>query len=148
MAKKGVLTKILALAGTLLVAFPILAPILLSVVFTIQSGMFRIDYLMPAELFVSVLVGGGLLLWAAFRARSQRRLIAWALGIAVLLLVGGQGLAVVTGLASGETQPGGWQMAVVLTSLGIYTLAVIATGVGGILLLRDVFGRARVPEGG
>ena len=56
MVKKDVLTRILAIAGTVLVWLPILAPALFSVVAVIQEGTFRFDYLMPAELFPSVLV--------------------------------------------------------------------------------------------
>jgi len=145
MEKKGVLTKILAIVGTMLVWFPILAPVLLSVAVIIQERMFRFDYLMPAELFPATLVGGGLLIWAALRARSRRRLIGWGLGIAVGLLVGGQVLAVVTGLASGETEPAGWWWALVLASIVIYTLALVVIGVGGVLLLRDLFKPSRLP---
>ena len=100
--------------------------------------MFRFDYLMPAELFPAALVGGGLLMWAALRARSRRGIIGWGLGIAVGSLVGGQALAVATGLASGETEPTGWQWALVLASLGVYSLALVVIGVGGVLLLRDL----------
>ncbi len=139
MKEKNVLTKILAIAGTALVWFPILAPILLSVVFIITNHVFRFDYLMPAELFLFALVGGGLLIWAALRAHSRQRLIGWGLGIAAGLLVGGQALAVVTGLASGETEPVGWWWILVLASLVFFSLALVATGVGGILLSRDLF---------
>jgi len=144
MEKKGVLTKILAIVGTVLVWFPILAPIVISAVVTTRSHRFRFDYLMPAELFPFALVGAGLLIWAALRARSRRGLIGWGFGIAVALLVIGQVLAVVTGLASGETEPVGWPWAVVLTSLVVYSLAIVVTGVGGILLLRDLFKAARL----
>ena len=145
MEKKGVLTKILAIVGTVLVWFPILAPVLLSVAVIITERMFRFDYLMPAELFPATLVGGGLLIWAALRARSRRRLIGWGLGIAVGLLVGGQVLAVVTGLASGETEPAGWWWALVLSSIVVYSLALVVIGVGGVLLLRDLFKPSRLP---
>jgi hypothetical protein len=148
MEKKGVLTKTLAIVGTVLVWFPILAPILLSVLVLIIERMFRFDYLMPAELFPAALVGGGLLLWAALRARSRRRLIGWGLGIAVGLLVGGQALAVATGLASGETEPAGWWFALVLASIVAYSLALVAMGVGGALLLRDLFKGRRSPTEG
>jgi hypothetical protein len=147
MEKKGVLTKILAIVGTVLVWFPILAPVLLSVAVIIKERMFRFDYLMPAELFPAALVGGGLLIWAALRARSRRRLIGWGLGIAVGLLVGGQVLAVVTGLASGETEPTGWWWALVLASIVVYSLALVVIGVGGVLLLRDLFKPPRSPTG-
>ena len=145
MEKKGVLTKILAIVGTVLVWFPILAPVLLSVAVIITERMFRFDYLMPAELFPATLVGGGLLIWAALRARSRRRLIGWGLGIAVGLLVGGQVLAVVTGLASGETEPAGWWWALVLASIVVYSLALVVIGIGGVLLLRDLFKPSRLP---
>jgi hypothetical protein len=145
MEKKGVLTKILAIAGTVLVWFPILAPVLLSVAFIITRRMFRFDYLMPAELFPVALAGGLLLIWAALRARSRQRLIGWGLVIAAGLLVGGQALAVVTGLASGETEPVGLWWALVLASLVIYTLALVDMGVGGVLLLRDLFRTSRSP---
>jgi hypothetical protein len=145
MEKKGVLTKILAIVGTMLVWFPILAPVLLSMAVIIQEHMFRFDYLMPAELFPATLVGGGLLIWAALRARSRRGLIGWGLGIAVGLLVGGQVLAVVTGLASGETEPAGWWWALVLASIVIYSLVLVVIGVGGVLLLRDLFKPSRLP---
>jgi hypothetical protein len=143
MEKKGIFTKILAIVGTVLVWFPILAPILFSMVVFLRAHMFRFDYLMPAELFPSALAGGALLLWAALRARAQRKLIGWSLGAAVILLFGGQGLAVVTGLASGESEPTGWKMAIVLGTIVGYALALVAVGVGGVLLLRDLFKQSR-----
>ncbi len=148
MKEKGIFTKILAIAGTALAWFPILAPILITLIFLIGEGEFRFDYLMPAELFPFALGGGLLLLWAAIRARSRRGLVGWGLGVAAGMLVGGQALAAATGLASGRTQPGGWQWALVLGSLVIFCLALITTGVGGALLLRDLFGRARAPAAG
>lgn len=148
MAKKGVFTKVLAIAGTVLVWFPILAPVLLSAAVIIQARQFRFDYLMPAELFPAFLVGGGLLIWAALRARSRRRLIGWSFGIAIVSPVVGQVLAMVTGLASGETEPTGWQWALVLAFLIVYSLALIVMGVGGLGLLRDLFKAPRLPTDG
>jgi hypothetical protein len=69
MEKKNVLTKILTIVGTVFVWFPILAPILASATFFIEVRRLRLDYLMPAELFMFFFVGGGLLIWAALRAR-------------------------------------------------------------------------------
>jgi hypothetical protein len=54
-------------------------------------------------------------------------------------------LAVVTGLASGEAEAAGWPWALVLASLAGYTLALVAMGVGGALLLRDLFRISRSP---
>ncbi|MDO9302224.1 MAG: hypothetical protein Q7T89_12610 [Anaerolineales bacterium] len=139
MEKKDVFTKILAILGTILIWFPVLAPLILAVGSLTRAGMFRFDYLMPAELFPSALLGGILLVWASMRARSYRKLIGWGVVIAVILLFGGQALAVVTGLASGETEPTTLLMALVLGPILIYALALAVVGVGGILLVRDLF---------
>jgi peptidoglycan/LPS O-acetylase OafA/YrhL len=114
----------------------------------VARGWFRFDYLMPAELFPSVLVGGGLLLWAAVRVRSNRRLIGWSLAAAVCMLVGGQTLAVLTGLASGDSEPVGFWWALVILSLVVYVVSVAAMGAGGIRLLRELFSpRPQTGEG-
>jgi hypothetical protein len=144
MEKKNILTQILAIAGTVSVWFPILSPVLLGLVILFMDGRFLFDYLMPAELFLSVLIGAGLLIWAAIRARASLKLIAWGLGVAVVMLFGGQGLAVATGLASGAHEPEGWRLFLVVGSLVIYILAVIAVGIGGILLLRRLFKPSRL----
>lgn len=139
MKKTSVLTKILAILGTVLVWIPILAPIIFGIASFIENGVFRFDYLMPAELFLVALLGSGLLLWASLRARSRWKLIGVSLALALGLLFGGQMLAVATGLASGQIEPTGWQWALVLGSIIGYALALAAIGVGGLLLLRDLF---------
>ena len=139
MEKKNVLTKILAVAGTVFIWLPILAPVLFSVFHSIMLRRFRFDYLMPAELFPIALIGGGFLLWAALRRHSQQKLIGWGLASAIVLLGGSQGLAVVTGLATGETAPAGWWWALTLAALIAYDLVLVLIGIGGVLLLRDLF---------
>ena len=139
MEKKDVFTKILAIFGTTLIWLPILAPFVFALGPLIRAGMFRFDYLMPAELFPVALLGGISLFWAALRARSYHKPIGWGLLIAVIMLFGGQALAVVTGMASGETEPTPLLMALVLVPICIYTLVLVAVGVGGILLVRDLF---------
>jgi hypothetical protein len=129
----------LAISGTVLIWIPLLAPLFFGLLSWIFDGIFRLDYLMPAELFALVLVGGGLLLWAARRTGSYFGFFAWGLGIAVLALISSQATAVITGLASGETAIGGWQWVLVLTLLVVYIAAVAAIGVGGLLLLRQLF---------
>jgi hypothetical protein len=139
MENKGALTKILAIAGTVLVWLPILAPIVFSLIRFVQRRVFQFDYLMPAELGLFAFGGGILLLVAAIRTHSHMKLIGWGLGIALVMILGGQALAVVTGLADGSTEIGGWQWVLVLGSLILYTLAIVDVGIGGILLLRDLF---------
>lgn len=139
MPKKDVLTQLLAIAGAALVWLPILTPVVLSAVRLITRPVFQFNFLMPAELFPAALLGGILLIWAALRARSRRGLILGAFGAATGALVGGQALAVVTGLASGATEPAGVWWALVVASLVVYSLAVVVLDVAGILLLRDLF---------
>jgi hypothetical protein len=132
-------TKALAVVGTSLAWFPIVIPIVLSLAGLIVHGVLRIDYLMPAENWWAAFIGGALLLWAALRARARRALIGWGFAAMVALLIGGQALAIVTGLASGETEPGGWQWGLVLVSIAGYTVVVIEIGCAGLLLVRDLF---------
>ncbi len=138
MAKADLLTKTLTIVGALLVWFPILAPVLLGLALFLRAGVFRFDYLLPAELFPSALLGGLLLIWASFRAYSRRALIGWSLGAAIALFAGSQALAVVTGLASGAAEPTGWRWLLVVAALVIYVLAVVLLGISGLLLLGDL----------
>jgi hypothetical protein len=138
MDRRDSFTKILAILGTMLVWFPLVAPILISLLLLTSQRVFRFDYLMPAELFLFALAGSGLLLWAAWRARSQIRLVAWGLILAILMLVGGQSVAVATGLASGELQLTGWIWGLVIVSLALYSLGLILVGAGGVLLVRNL----------
>ncbi|MCK7481791.1 MAG: hypothetical protein M0C28_34910 [Candidatus Moduliflexus flocculans] len=140
MENKGTLTKVLAVAGTIFVWLPILAPILFSAILTrSERTCFLVDYLMPAELGLFAFGGGILLLVAAIRARSQVKLIGWGLGTALVMMAGVMVIPMVTGLADGSTPIGGWEWMLVLGILALYTAAVIAVGVGGVLLLRDLF---------
>ena len=139
MEKKSALTKFLAISGTILVWFPILAPVLISAIFYFQEHLFRIDYLMPAELFFSFLLGSGLLLWAALRAHTQVKIVAGGMGLAIFMLFAGQAIAVATGLASGEAEPAGWRLWIVIASLIVYIGGILLVGLGGIFLVRDLF---------
>jgi hypothetical protein len=139
MAKKDNLTKGLAISGTVLAWLPILAPIVFSGIFFLAERELRFDYLMPAELFLVGLAGSLLLLWAAFRARSHRGRIgvSLAIAIAIVALVSSQGVAVLTGLASGTQPAVGWRWTIVVSLLAVYILALLVVAVGGLLLCRD-----------
>jgi hypothetical protein len=145
MKDQTMLTKVLAVVGTLLVWFPILAPLVLGVITFFARGRFLFDYLMPAEIFPVALAGSLLLLWAGLRAHMRWKLIAWSLGIAVALLVVSQAIAVASGLASGAIEPRGFWLALVMTVFAGFVAALIAVAVEGILLLRDLFRAPHVP---
>lgn len=139
MKNKTTLAKTLAVIGTVLIWLPLVAPIVFALFALITRHQFLFDFLMPAELFLLVAAGGVLLLVAAFWVHSRQRLIGWGMAVAVALLVGSQGLAEATGLASGATPAAGLPLVGVMTLFAGYIAAVIAVGVGGILLLRDLF---------
>jgi hypothetical protein len=138
MPQKDFLSKLLAVSGTILVALPILAPLVFAVIRLAQARRFQFDYLMPAELFPVVLAGAILLLAAALRARSRRKLIGWSLGLMIAFLLAAVGFAEATGLASGATEPAGWPWALVLAALAGFWIALLALAVGGILMLRGL----------
>jgi hypothetical protein len=132
-------TKGLAITGTILIWLPIVLPLLFSGFFLVERGLFRFDYLMPAEFFFFALAGGILLIWAAVRAKSKQLMIGWSISFAVFTLISMQGLAVASGLASGRTEPHGFWLIIVMMLLIMYILSLILCGIAAILLLRDLF---------
>lgn len=145
MKGRDVFTRLLVILGTVLVWLPVLAPLAFGAVRLVQGRRLLIDYFMPAELLPVVVVGGLLLFWAAFRMRSRRWLIGGSLAAGLVLLFGGQGVAVATGLASGEAEPAGWPWLLTMGMILLYDLLVIVVGVGGVLLLMELF-KAPKPE--
>jgi len=139
MKKKNTFTKILAGAGTILVWLPLLAPVFFSVISLMSDGVFRFDYLMPAELFPMIILGFGLLVWAAIRAKMRLKLIIWSLGVAVGAVVLSQVVAVVTGIASGRTEPAGFWFGLMLVFFAVFFLSLVILAIGGALLTRDLF---------
>jgi hypothetical protein len=139
MEKKNGFTKILAITGTVLVWFPIVAAMILSIAHLIRSGQFLFDFLIPAEIFFVILIGGALLIWAAIQAKAYRAWIIWSLVAMVACLVGSQGLAVVSGLASGEREAEGFWWILVLSLMGLFDLIVLWLGVCGIRFTCHLF---------
>ena len=110
---------------------PIIAPIGLGFVSLGTDGIYRFDYLMPAELGILVFVGGVLLFWATSRAGSRQSIVSWGL----ILAAGGMTIL----MALGDVIPGSVEWAIVIAMLAVYSAAVIVMGVGGALLWRDLF---------
>ena len=137
MNRETEITKVLAIAGLVLVWFTILAPLALAIVSLVSGGGFRFDYLMPAELFIVALVGGLLLLWASLRSRLFMKWLHWAFGVAFITLLVGVTLAEVTGLAAGKSGSEGW-LPVTIALIIAYDLALVALGLGGWNLCRDL----------
>jgi len=157
MGSKNVLTKLLAVIGTILVWVPLLAMLLFAAIGYLQTGQFTLDYLLPEELLPislpTIIIGGLLLIWAALRAHKRRAIIAISLVVAVILIISSNVIAAVSGLASGVTAPAGLPYYLTLGGIIGFDIALVVIGNEGISLIRDVFKRAKVssipssPEG-
>ena len=71
MEKQMILTKRLAIIGCISLWLPLLRPVILSFRYFRGSGKFMLDYLLPFEIFPLVLLGSGLLIWAAIRSKLR-----------------------------------------------------------------------------
>ena len=123
MEKKDRLAKILVIFGTVLVWIPTLAPVFFGFTTLFIRGIYRFDFLMPAELGILVFIGGALLLWGAIRAGERKSLITWGLGIAA------GSIAIL--MAFGDVVPGSLEWAIVIGLLVTYSLAIGLTGYWG-----------------
>lgn len=128
MDRKDTPSRILSIVGTVMVWIPIFAPVVFGFASLVMDGIYRFDYLMPAELGILAFIGGALLLWGAIRAKSRQAIIAWGLGIAV------GSIAILN--VFGDVAPGSWKWALAVGLLITYSAAIVATGVGGVLLWR------------
>ena len=135
MTRKSGLTVFLAITGTVLLWFPLVAMVVLATLHLARSGQLMADYLIPGELFFVVLAGEALLLWAALRSKILVKPVIWGCVLAVAMLVLGQGLAVVTGLASGANEFAGWRAVLVAGLLILYDLAVLFLAITGVRLI-------------
>lgn len=122
--------RITVVAGLALIVGPLL---------TASSG----DWLLPAELFPFVLVGGALVTWAAPGGSANRRLG----GIGLLLSAGSLMAGTLVSALLGLVTPGrGWETAVGIAVLAGYALGVVIMLATGWFVARDAFAR-REPSG-
>ncbi len=134
--------KILTVAGTAAVWFPIAATLLTAIVGSIMDRTLRFDYLMPAELFFVALAGAVLLLCAALLKRTYQ----WHIGLGTvamaLFLAAVQIIAVRSGLAHGTAAPAGIYWTLVIVSLALYCAALLWLCVVAVLLDKKIFRRS------
>lgn len=138
MEKRNVITKTMAITGTVLTALPVLAPLVFSVFALFTRRRFLFDFLMPAEWFIVVALGGALLLWAALRARLRVRWIAWSVGLVIGTLFAGMGVASLSGLSTGAIESEGIWFILALAAFILYDLGVVSLAINGVLLSRDL----------
>ncbi len=142
MKNKKLLSKILAIVAAVLLLLPILFMLFTGIVGSITSKEWRMDYMIPAELFFVVLPGLAALLWASIREHYLIKPVAWTIGAGLFLVIGCQIFAVLTGLASGETETPGL-IAVVTTALIGYDLCVALLGYFAVRVVIHAFARPK-----
>ena len=130
----------LAVTGVGLVSLVFAATTLAPLRGTIPEDVGWLEYLAVAamDLFPLVLLGGGLLLWAALRSRSHRRAVGWALVAPVASLAVG----IIWNLAVPNT---GWSWTLTLL-VALYWVGVVAVGVSGVSLARALVTEGRQPS--
>lgn len=134
--------RVLAVTGTVLVGFPLAAPIALAAFLLVRQGGLHVDYLMPGELFPVILVGGIVLVVVAFLVGRRRVLIGTMVAVAALLFGSVTVLATTTGIASGATAATGFPLAIVVAAYVLYVAFVVALFTIGVMFCREAFSRA------
>ena len=132
--------KITAIAGSVLLLFPVAFMLVISIPGSIMRGSFIMDFLIPAELGLFVLIGALLLLAGAILGKRQVKLVAIGIGLLVLTIVGGQLLAMASGLAtSTDAEPEGLAFLVVIGSIILYDIFMVLLGIVGVRLSISLF---------
>ncbi len=97
----------LAVVLTIVSFLPLAVPVFFTVVELISSGRLLYDFLMPAELFLlTVIGGGGMVVLGVAGKISIKRLVVY-LALDVASVGGAQVWAVLSGLAHGDTELAG-----------------------------------------
>ncbi|MCE5188131.1 MAG: hypothetical protein LLF75_02945 [Eubacteriales bacterium] len=136
---KSTLSKVFAIAGTLLLAAPILFMIVVAVIGSVASQTFLFDYLMLAEVYPVILLGLILLVLASLFARVFSKWIGWGSAAALILLAGSLLYANASGLATGALTSSSGAFIAVVIGIALYSLLVLGIAVLGMLLIKNLF---------
>ncbi len=138
MKDKARVTRVMAIVGTVFVGLPLLFMVLTSLIGSISSGKFLMDYFIPAELFPLVAIGAILLFWAALRSRLYLKPICWTIGVGLVALIASQGIAMASGIGTGEREAAGFWFVLVIIIYALYVIGVIALLILGVSLSRGL----------
>ena len=138
MKDKVQVTHLMAVIGTGFVGLPLLFMVVTSLIGSISSGRFLMDYFMPAELFPLVAIGAVLLFWAALRSRLYLKPILWIICVGLAALLGSQGIAMASGIGTGAREAVGIWFILLIIIYALYVIGVIALFVLGILFSREL----------
>jgi hypothetical protein len=124
--------RIATLLGTFLLLAPIIFMLILSIFPLVKEGKLLIDFLIPLEVFPIVLAGTGILTLIACKTNIYKKRICSMAILLVIMFVGGQYIAVLTGIADGGTPATGWPLIIVFTSIIIFDVLTVIIGIHGI----------------
>jgi hypothetical protein len=141
MPKKDVLSKIMVIIGIFLIMAPLIVMLVLSIIRFLTDQIIQLDYLLPIELSFVSFPGALLLFWASLRMHALRIWTGVILGIMVVLFLGLFAYANLSGIASGSVEPVDWQIAVGAVIIGLYSVACLLIGIGGIILFTRLFSK-------
>lgn len=123
-------------AGIALSAAPVLLMLGAGIIGSAASGQLRMDVFLPAELFFLTFPGMVLMALAAAKQRVYARLSAALPAAAAAALILCQGLALLSGVATGAREAKGPLMAALIGLLLLFDLAAAAAPVVGLLSVR------------
>lgn len=136
-AQRRAIARATLLAGVVLIAAPLAAPIVFAAVGLVTAGGLHVDWLMPGELSIVTTVGGLCVFTASLLLRRMVRIVGLLLGVAMLLLAGVIWLPTLTGVGQGGG--GALGIAIVVACYVLYVLATIGLLVIAIVLARASF---------
>jgi len=134
--KRQGFTRVLAVLGTVLLSLPVILVVVLTVGGVPEEvGWLPFFAVGAMDMFPVVVLGAGLVLWAAIRARSHRRVLCWSLAAPVG--------SIVCGVVWSQPVPsGGWALAVTTGLIALYWAGLLIAGASGISLVGSLVSRA------
>lgn len=139
---RSIIARVLAVAGAVLIAFPLVAPVGLALISLAAGAGFRLDFLMPGELFFLIAAGGVLAFVASVIARRLSVLIGVLTGASAVLLAATVWVAAGVGMASGATAAADWPSVLVMSMYALFVGATVALLVVTLVLVRGLFRRS------
>lgn len=151
MLKNNAFTKILAILGAIFAWIPILGTLLLAIISFLQKQGIQLE--IPPGLSLFTLLGGSLLVWAAYRAERDRDMILGGFALCLIFWVVPLGLLMIGAFAIPKTIPMGIGkvlaiiLSILINILGfLFVLAMVNIAARGLQLVRDLFKPSLVPE--
>lgn len=137
--KKTIVRKVLSIAGTALVLFPVAFMLAISLPGLFTGDGFRMDFLLPAELGFLVIGGAVLLLLGTWNSNPYRNRIFLGIAIAVGMVISASLVAVLSGLADGTIGEDSWQFYLGAGFFILYDLSTVWMGVVGVFFTVRLF---------